>query len=494
MKISLKVKMFAAFSSMVLFFIVIMWLLNNTLLEKYYLFNKKDSLTENYRTINNIYKGNADDIQLELEKIDNTGTIQIIILDKEFRLKYSTRPRFRAFGPRQRDNELLNLPDQIFASEFNKIMDGKVIIQEIKDKRLNTNFIYLLSKLNNGDFIFMNTPYAAIKESVYVVNQFFIFSGIATLFIATILILLITGRFTKPILILNRITKNMANLDFNERYRVKSQDEIGQLGMSVNSLSEQLQKSISELQLANQKLQEDITKERQIDEMRKEFIYSVSHELKTPISLIQGYAEGLKVNVNKAEEDKDFYCSIIIDESLKMNKLVRQLLDLAQLEAGVIELEKTDFKITQLIETVLRKNAILFNDKGIKVDVLIDENLMAFADYDRMEQILGNYINNALNHVDERKIVRVKVSSSKDRIKVSVFNSGLKIPEESIDKIWTSFYKVDKARTRSYGGTGLGLAIVRAIQDSEGNNCGVENLDDGVLFWFDMEKLPVNKK
>jgi signal transduction histidine kinase len=226
--------------------------------------------------------------------------------------------------------------------------------------------------------------------------------------------------------------------------------------------------------------------------MRKEFVYSVSHELKTPIALIRGYAEGLKININKDEENKDYYCDVIMDETIKMNKIVKQLLELSYLESGTVYLEREDFHIMELVGSFMKKNTMLIREKNIQVLVDSEEDILVNADYDRAEQVLFNYINNAVNHVDIKRIIRIRVEKIYNKARITVFNSGSHIPADSLEKIWMSFYKVDKARTREYGGTGLGLSIVRAIQEAHRNNCGVCNVENGVEFWFELDVVDEN--
>lgn len=223
------------------------------------------------------------------------------------------------------------------------------------------------------------------------------------------------------------------------------------------------------------------------DQMRKEFVYSVSHELKTPLALIQGYAEGLKVNVNEDEDSKNFYCEVIMDEASKMNKLVKELLDLSQMETGYFKLGKRDFKLSDLLERLLSKYQPIFTEKNVLPRVKKQADLLVHADAVRTEQILVNYINNALDHLDASRMLIIKCEKKGEKARGSVFNSGKAIPDESLDKVFNSFYKVDRARTRAYGGTGLGLSIVKAIQELDQNAYGVENRDHGVEFWFEID-------
>lgn len=496
---SIRFKLFAVICGLILLFVALSWLLNNFFLENYYLHNKKLALMESYHRIDEVYKGDPEAISLELEMVENTRGTRIVILDEYFRIKYLYNQRnpegnqegnpdgFPRRQGRGRAFEFARQQEEMARSRSQMLDEQGTWLETGRDPGLNINFIRLFVRLNNGDHMVLSTSVAAIEENVEIANQFFLFTGLVTLLVGSVLVLLATGRFTRPVLELNRITRSMATLDFSRRYSGKTRDEIGQLGGSINSLAEQLQQSISELTEANQKLRRDIEKERRIDEMRKEFISNVSHELKTPIALIQGYAEGLKVNVNKDEENKNYYCDTIVDEAAKMNKLVKQLLELSQIESGVVFMEKSRFDAVGLVREVLRKSRLLFPEGDAEVAIDGEERLFVHADYDMMEQVLTNYLNNAFHHLDERGGLRIHIERNGTKARITVFNSGAPIPPESLDKIWISFYKVDKARTRAYGGSGLGLSIVRAIQDAHGNGYGVRNVEGGVEFWFEMD-------
>jgi signal transduction histidine kinase len=221
--------------------------------------------------------------------------------------------------------------------------------------------------------------------------------------------------------------------------------------------------------------------------MRKEFLSNVSHELKTPISLIQGYAEGLKENINEDPESRDFYCEVIMDEADKMNKMVKKLLSLNELEFGNNQANLERFDIVTLIESVLSATEILFKQKEVTLYFEQTTPVYVWADEYLIEQVVTNYISNALNHVGGQKIIEIKLIHRENRIRVAVFNTGENIPEEDLEKIWIKFYKVDKARTREYGGNGIGLSIVKAIMNSHNQECGVINRPIGVEFWFELD-------
>jgi len=281
----------------------------------------------------------------------------------------------------------------------------------------------------------------------------------------------------------------MTRLDFEAKYSGKDQTEISLLGANINRLSATLEKTISELKTANNELQKDIEKKNQVDEMRKEFLSNVSHELKTPLALIQGYAEGLLEGVGEDPESMKFYCDVIIDEAAKMNTMVKKLTTLNQLEFGndVAALER--FDVVELICNYIQSALILTQQNQIQVRMEHYDPIYVWADEFKTEEVFMNYFSNAVHHAAGEKIIDVKLQRKGQKVRVSVFNTGEAIPRESLEHIWEKFYKVDKARTREYGGSGVGLSIVKAIMESMNQDYGVINYDNGVEFWFELETV-----
>ncbi|EGD49502.1 integral membrane sensor signal transduction histidine kinase [Ruminiclostridium papyrosolvens DSM 2782] len=491
MKISLKTKLFGAFFGLIVFSVVLTWVLNSTLLQKYYYHNQRNTMRQSYNIIKDAYNNDSDNIMMDIEKIESLRGTAILLFDKDLNVIYQSRQRNLQM---LRENRHImgtapSIDRKFIKDKISRLQTDTPKIEIRYDKRMESNFVSLYAKIDDNIYIYMGTPFAAIQESSQIAISFSILTGLLTLVLGGLIIYILTSRVTKPIVKLNVIAKKMAVLDFSEKYYVNRNDEIGTLGESINSLSKQLESSIRDLQQANLKLMQDIQKERQIDEMRKEFISNVSHELKTPIAIVQGYAEGLRLNVNDDEENKNFYCDVIIDEANKMDSMVRKLLELSELEFNQISLERDNFPINELITDVLKKKAILFAEKDAKVTFNSKgkDNVIVNADYYYIEQVFMNYLSNALNHMDDKKIINVDLEITDTKARVEVFNSGKNIPDEVIESIWMSFFKVDKARTRAYGGTGLGLSIVKAIQKAHNNAYGVINKAEGVMFWFETD-------
>lgn len=363
------------------------------------------------------------------------------------------------------------------------------VIESNYDTRFRSSYIESWGFLSDNSTLFiMSMPLASIRESVMLTNRFTTFVGLIALVFGSILMYFVTNRVTNPLMRLAVLSKRMSELDFDAKYEGTSKDEIGVLGRSMNTLSDKLKETIGALQNANQQLQHDIEEKIQIDEMRKEFIANVSHELKTPIALIQGYAEGLGEGMCEDKESRDYYCEVIVDEAGKMNKMVKQLLTLSALEFGSDTPVLERFDIHGLIDDLLGSVRILLGQKDAEVMFDFQEPLYVLADEFKIEEVMTNYLNNAMNHLEGERIIRIWTEAYSERVVVRVFNTGNPIPEEDIGNLWTKFYKVDKARTRSYGGSGIGLSIVKAILDAHHQSCGVKNVKEGVVFWFSLQR------
>ena len=350
-------------------------------------------------------------------------------------------------------------------------------------------FLEIWGETGSGLSVIIRSPIEGIRDSIRISNRFYLMIGIIVTVLGGIFISIFTRKITKPVVELTEISQKMANLDFEARYTSGGEDEIGILGHNFNQMSETLEKTISELKTANNELQKDIEKKEQIDEMRKEFLSNVSHELKTPIALIQGYAEGLQDNISDDPESREFYCEVIIDEANKMNQMVKKLLTLNQLEFGNDQVNMERFDLTALIQGIIQSSKILAEQAGAEIIFRQSDPIYVWGDEFKVEEVLTNYVTNAIHHVKYDKKIDIRcVCQEGNRKKKAVFNTGDTIPEEDLGKkSGIKFYKVDKARTRKYGGSGIGLSIVKAIIESMHQECGVKNFDNGVASWFTLE-------
>lgn len=484
---SVKIKLFLTLSLTILLVIIFLIILNNFALENFYLYNKQETLKSVYNKINDYYNNSSHygNIETELEKISVRNNFDILIKDNNGINVYTTNKNF--------SNVIGTISDII-----DKFNNGQEIesnenfsIRKQTDSKNGISYIMLSGKLDNNYFVYIRIPLTSIQDSVNISNNFLWMIAGITILIAAIMVTIVSEKFTKPILELNNIAKKMSNLDFSQKYRVTDRkDEINNLGISINTMSEKLEKTINQLRNTNIELEKDIEEKSKLDEMRKTFISDVSHELKTPIALIQGYSEGLLENVNTDEESRKFYAEVILDETNKMDKLVKQLLELMKLEYGSREFNNTEFNIVELEKEVLRKSQVMLKEKKIKIEFNEHEQIDVIADEFYIEQIITNYLTNAIKNAKEikgEKLIKITNEIKDDKVCVKVFNTGDHIKEENMNRIWKRFYKGDESRNREDGGSGIGLAFVKAIMNNYHNDYGVKNIQEGVEFYFELD-------
>lgn len=552
-KHSIRFKITLLFAGIICILIVMLLLFNITFSEKFYMKDKREAMLNAYESIDDAcdqYSSGSladTDLKNNLEQVSTSKGMSVIIVNSDWttfyvstqgdemmleRLKKSifNNDIFQGISDKSssaqqgqpdasndgngevpdkqpddmdggdeadKNNGKKNPPEKIIdmsgngASETREILyqSDRYTVQKVYDNRLLDDYIELWGTLNNGNFILIRTPIQGIKDNVHISNTFITYIGIGTLIIGIVAAFVLSSYISRPIKQLSNIAERMSELDFDVKYDGKDKGEIGLLGNSMNNMSKKLEENISQLKAANLELQRDIDKKEKLEQMRTDFLSNVSHELKTPIALIQGYAEGLKEGITDDPESMDFYCSVIMDEAAKMNDMVKRLLTLNQIEFGEDELVMERFDINELVKSVASANELRASQKELKITCDIkDTPLYVWADEYKVEEVITNYISNAINHCCNENIIKVAVGQiDKENVRVSVFNTGKNIPEEDIDHIWEKFYKVDKARTREYGGNGIGLSIVKAIVESMGKKCGVNNLPDGVEFWFDLD-------
>ncbi len=488
---SIRVKLFLTLCVVVIIIIAFLIITNNFVLETFYLYSKQKNLMLLYDKINDYYtKGNNNniDIELELEKAAINNNFDILIkTDKNISI-YSTNKDFLATI-----NEINTLSTLEPSERDILLKNDKMLTRKVEDPQTGLTFILFSATLDNGYILYIRMPIGSVQESVKISNKFLYLIGGITIIGGGIVVSIISKKFTMPILELNSIAKKMSKLDFSHKYRTTdADDEINNLGKSINTMSDKLEATIKQLRATNIELEKDIEEKSKIDEMRKQFIQDVSHELKTPIALIQGYSEGLIENVNTDPENREFYAKVILDEANKMDKLVKQLLELMKLEYGKREFNNEKFDICELIQEVVRKSRVMLEENNIQVEFDNQNQVYVYADSFYIEQVMTNYFTNAVKHVKEvngKKLIRITTNADieKNIVRISVFNTGDNIKEEDLNRIWNRFYKVDASRNRDDGGTGIGLALVKAIMNNYKKDYGAINRDDGIEFYFDLD-------
>ena len=486
MKYSIKSQMIAIFVGLTGCLLFALLFINMNFLEPYYVSQKEDAFIKMYARLKGAMESGSIETQEELEEIwqiAENNNLSYLIVDETYSRMF-TNVNDMDMLKRQLAGYMLNQ-----AQKTGKVLESteEYEIARSRNPWNKEEYIEMWGTFDDGSVFLIRSPSESIKESAEISNRFLIYIGCAAVAVCILFIWYFSKRLTAPILELAALSERMANLDFNAKYTSGGSNEIGNLGDNFNRMSERLESAISELKSANNRLLKDIEQKEKLEQMRNDFLGNVSHELKTPIALIQGYAEGLKEGVKDDAESREFYCDVIMDEAAKMNQMVRSLLELNQLEFGDEKMKFERFDLTELVRGILQSMDILAQQDGVEVIFRQETPVYVWADEYKVEQVVRNYVSNAFHHVSLEKIIEVKIKILQDKARVTVFNTGTAIPEEDVGRIWDKFYKVDKAHTREYGGNGIGLSIVKAIMESFRQKYGVINYDNGVEFWFELD-------
>ncbi|MGG0516466.1 ATP-binding protein [Bacillus pseudomycoides] len=342
----------------------------------------------------------------------------------------------------------------------------KLIIKPIKDKSGAITYIFSMTSLQPVD------------EAVQMIKEYYVYIIMFVLLLIFLASFYYSKKIARPLLQINKTTKKIADLDFSERVPVMSKDEIGDLSQNINVLSNTLHSHIEQLQ-------QDIEKEKKLEHTRKEFISGVSHELKTPLSIMKSCISILKDGV--ASHKKEYYFKAMEKEVDKMDMLIVDMLELAKFESGTYKMQMDVFYIDQAIQHICEQLSLEITKKQLNIHTHLS-TIEVIANHRRMEQVITNFITNAIRYTPEKEDIIISTIDEPNRIKVCIENKGAHIEEDQLDKIWDRFYRVDTARQRSQGGTGLGLAISKNILELHGAEYGVQNTVDGVLFYFYLQK------
>lgn len=453
----------------------------------------------------------------EIKNYENVNKAYLIVFDKNFKPKYITDSAKKNLSKYNLDYISKNLStgpiDSMVTYTFDKSQHRTFSVSNgdsnkyypfafsIGDKQ--TFRVY--GKFTPSKYIAISTPIQLNKNDVnniviimpevftskssLILKKYVIYIIIASIICILILSAIFSYLITKPIIGINKVASKMINLDFSSKCNVKSDDELGNLSKSLNYLSGKLNDTIENLYLANNQLKKDLDLQKELDLLRKDFIASVSHEFKTPITLIKGYTESLKDDVAEEYEREDIY-NIITTEVDKMDRLIQDLLDLSQMETDRYTLNITEFYIDELLEYIIKKYILLLKEKNINFEVLIEgKDILVSGDSFKIEQVITNFLNNAINYTEKNKKITVCLKKEDSLVYFSVENEGKNIPDEDIKKIWEKFYRVDKSRNQNSGGTGLGLAICKVILDHHKSIYGAKNTPTGVKFYFKLHYL-----
>ncbi|MPM32425.1 Adaptive-response sensory-kinase SasA [bioreactor metagenome] len=490
MKLTLQKKFFLGILLVAGAFVTLFAAVYTTQYDNYVIYRKKLQLIEAYNYVVTAYR-QAGTIERDvLQNVELDSGVRILTTDEAGYIDYNSLLLYtdRPWNPSEFTGisrfKLSELVPRTFGSDsYFTITEDRTdlgyVLFTAGDRTTGMQFLGLLGSFGTDRLMLLQLPTPVIESTTEYTGFFLQLVGLAALMLATLLGYFLSRSLTRKVSEIHSIAEGMAGLDFSRRYTGEADDDIGELGVSINKLSEHLEETIGELK-------QEIAHAKELEEARKNLIRNVSHELKTPIAIIQGYAEGLKENVTGDAESRAFYCEVIEDESKHMARLVGDLLSVSRIEAGATKPQPENFELDELIEAVMRRVGGTAEKRRIDMRFSpADETV--FADEGMTEQVLYNYLSNAVDHAPDGGAVKVSCGRTEgDVLRVTVFNEGEPIPEEDISRIWESFYKVDKSRTRAFGGTGIGLSIVKAAMEAQHMAYGVENTEGGVAFWFDV--------
>lgn len=455
-------KIFFLMFSVVLMIILGLMVTNTIYLEKFYIKNKKEKLVElGQILIDPKYV-------IDFQNLEMHSNVAILIkrTDELYKLEKE------AVLPKEEIDEI------IVSLKNNEYVFKEITLLDYRGKVLILFMPYMRDR-----YIEIITPLSFIQEGLEISTRYHLLIIVLALIIGSSMSFVFSKKMTDPILELKEITQRISLLDFNIKFEKERKDEIGELGYAINKMGGTLEKNIDEINKVNKKLMEDIENEKRLDKLRKEFIASVSHELKTPIAIIQGYAQGLMENIAETEEDRNFYCEIIVEESLKMDSLVKELLLITQMDSGYFKIEKEKVDLYQMIKDIRDK----YSSKNREIKYIGEKDIFAYCDEKYIDRVLENLVVNALKYSTGDREVTITVEDIENRYKVIISNESENLSEDDLENIWTPFYRVNKARDRD--GHGLGLAIVRGILENHKSNFGVYITEKNIInFWFELEK------
>ncbi|MGX1981597.1 signal transduction histidine kinase [Thermolongibacillus altinsuensis] len=329
--------------------------------------------------------------------------------------------------------------------EREQLLEGKTITKKGYEQTFARNIlgiiIPLLDKHRLMGILYLYIPLASIEEVFQQIQIFVLSGGAIFLFVTVFVGRKIIIHLTNPLKHMEHVAYKVSQGDFSEKVAVFTEDEIGQLAKAFNQMSSALAEE---------------------DQRKKEFLANVSHELRTPLSYVKGYSEALLDGVVREEEQKQKYLKLIHREASRMQRLVRDLLDLAQLE-GTYPLHQTPFSIAQLAEETIEKYEPFLHEKNIHIEMNVDHDLIVVGDPDRIEQVLQNLIDNALRYTEDGGTIRLEIAEKQGKCQMVIADTGKGISPHDLERLGERFFRADRSRSREHGGTGLGLAIVKQI-------------------------------
>ncbi|MHB1454113.1 MAG: sensor histidine kinase [Saccharofermentanales bacterium] len=501
LKLRIREKLFLVVLSILVFNLLVTFVFAQTLIGRFYTYSKTRELLAFQSRIRASYAGDA---SKTAELIDEAEQKNITVLiftmeDTTATIEYFSRNMVPVPGqsdPSKGRYNPMTWINYAYSNNYLSALDSgspdDTITLEIHPQfRSGTGAeslsINVLSKIDDSVFLFLETPKEQIEHAAALGIRYMLYISLGTLVLAMAALAIVSKKITTPITKAQQVANKIANLDFSEKCSTDSSDELGEMGRSINRMAETLRENIHRLTVMNAMLREDLEREETSGRIRREFIANVSHDFKTPLTLITAYSEAIRDSMDEPVDMAEIRenCGIIISESLKMDSLVNQLLKLAQLESRTISLDKSMFDLNGMIADTIRNGRIMLRSKDLRVRFDQGPERIAFADYIKIGQVMRNLFENAIKYSSDKSEISITISGE-SIFRVNIFNKTDTEPADDPNDYFVSFYKGDSARSLEDKSYGLGLAIVKAIVELHGNRCGAFCSDGGINFWFEI--------
>lgn len=469
---TLTIKIWRYFVCFAISIFIILWLMQVIFLQSYYRTMKKIETENVGNEIESIYKID-ENYETNIDKIALKNFLNVYIIDLEGNLNYSS------FG----NNIFSNSKLQILSKNINIDIDevikkvkesgNKKIKETLKVDRLKSEF-FIYAKLinNNGEIMIIATSIDPIDATISVLKNQLMYVTIIALVISSIISIFISRRISKPIKMMRYNAEKLAKGNYDVTFKEAGYEEIDELANTLNFMAGELKKT---------------------DKVRKELIANVSHDLRTPLTMIKAYSEMIRDLSGENKEKREEHLGVIMDETDRLITLVNDMMDLSKIEAGKIELNIQNVNYTELIKAMVQRIKNINNEKfSLALDV--PDNIYSNIDKTQIEQVLYNLITNAIKHAGEDKDIKIKVTTTDKKIKTEVIDNGVGISKEDIPHIFDRYYKSDKSYKRETDGSGLGLSIVKNILIAHNVDYGVKStLGKGSNFWFELTRSKQTK-
>ena len=514
-KFSIHQKVFFSFASILILSILVTLLFGNSMMERLYIQNKSRDLSGAYNAIVSVMEQQDSVSEMnhalweclfEIEQ-NNIDILLLTLKENDAQIRYFTR---KSWGP---DNLLaqenvpigrktepyrsFQIPEKFGPNQWIEEAFALGVFQEGALPKLVTDnqtmspdgyqtmdYYGCYTKGDTPVYIFLRTPKEAVSLAAGLAVKYNLYIALATFLLMAITSYYISRRITRPIAEISQAANRISNMDFTQPLAIRTGDELEELSKNIDDMANKLQDYIYQLQLNQQLLAKDLEREARTSRMRQEFVANVTHDFKTPLTLIRAYTETIR-NQNPDDTERIHYCDIILDENERLNHMVTQLLQLSRLESGMVKLELSFFSMEELLRDVLYRNQLLIQNKKLAVRWNCeDEDHIVYGDYIRIEQVVMNLIENAIKYTPEKGTIILSVQSDDSLCRIAVTNTCEPFTEQQLENLFISFYKADESRHKEQQSFGLGLAIVKATMDLHNQECTAHNTPDGLQISF----------